>query len=94
LEKLTDAIAAKDGAVDQVGKTAKSLQRLADELNTAVSENRPGIRDFTETTLPAVDGLVLDIEKLAARLNRIADNLERDPSAFLFGPPKRGVHTP
>jgi hypothetical protein len=44
--------------------------------------------------LPAVDGLVLDLEKLAAKLNRIADNLERDPSAFLFGPPKRGVHTP
>jgi paraquat-inducible protein B len=94
LQNLTDTIAAKDGPVDQVGRTARSVQRLAEELNSAVSENRPGVRDFTETTLPAVDGLVLDLEKLAAKLNRIADNLERDPSAFLFGPPKRGVHTP
>jgi phospholipid/cholesterol/gamma-HCH transport system substrate-binding protein len=94
LQKLTDTVAAKDGTADQIGRTARSMQRLSDEINAAVSENRPGIKDFTDTTLPAVDGLVLDLERLAAKLNRIADNLERDPSAFLFGPPKRGVHTP
>ncbi|HXV22928.1 MAG TPA: hypothetical protein VED46_01590, partial [Alphaproteobacteria bacterium] len=94
-QKLTDNITAKEGVVNQLGRTAKSVQRLADEINSAVSENRPGVRDFTETTLPAIDGLVLDLEKLAAKLNRIADDLERDPSGFLFGSSsKRGIHTP
>jgi paraquat-inducible protein B len=94
-QSLTDAAAAKEGVVDQVGRTARSIQRMADEINLAVSDNRPGVKDFTETTLPAVDGLVLDLEQLTAKLNRIADNLERNPSGFLFGnQPKRGVPTP
>jgi hypothetical protein len=33
---------------------------------------------------------VLDLEELARKLNRIADQLERDPSGFLFGGEARG----
>jgi hypothetical protein len=35
--------------------------------------------------LPAIDGLVLDLEQLAQRLNRVAEQLERDPPGFFFG---------
>jgi paraquat-inducible protein B len=75
--------------------TTESVGRMADQINTAVAENRPGLLDFTENTLPAVDGLVLDLEQLAQQLSRVADQLERDPSGFLFGgQPPRGIQTP
>jgi paraquat-inducible protein B len=64
---------------------ASSVGRMGDQINAAVAENRPGLLDFTENTLPAVDGLVLDLEQLTQQLSRVADNLERDPSGFLFG---------
>jgi paraquat-inducible protein B len=64
---------------------AASLGRMADQINNAVAENRPGLRDFSEDTLPAIDGLVLDLEQLAQTLNRVADELERDPSGFFLG---------
>ncbi|NBB70221.1 MAG: MCE family protein [Alphaproteobacteria bacterium] len=64
---------------------AQSLARMADQINNAVAENRPGLRDFSEDTLPAIDGLVLDLEQLAQRLNRVAEQLERDPPGFFFG---------
>jgi paraquat-inducible protein B len=64
---------------------AASLARMADQINNAVAETRPGMRDFSQDTLPAIDGLVLDLEQLAQTLNRVADELERDPSGFFLG---------
>jgi paraquat-inducible protein B len=66
-------------------EAAASLGRMADQINNAVAENRPGLRDFSEDTLPAIDGLVLDLEQLTQTLNRVADELERDPSGFFLG---------
>ena len=64
---------------------AVSLGRMADQINNAVAENRSSFRDFSQDTLPAIDGLVLDLEQLAQTLNRVAAELERDPSSFFFG---------
>jgi paraquat-inducible protein B len=64
---------------------AASVGRMADQINNAVAENRPGFRDFSDGTLPAIDDVVLDLERLAQTLNRVADQLERDPSGFLLG---------
>lgn len=74
-----------DQVVANLVATGESITRMADQINNVVAENRPGLVDFTENTLPAVDGLVLDLEQLAQQLSRVADNLERDPSGFLFG---------
>jgi paraquat-inducible protein B len=72
-------------AVTGARDAAASLGRMADQINNAVAENRSGFRDFSQDTLPAIDGLVLDLEQLAQTLNRVAAELERDPSSFFFG---------
>ncbi len=64
---------------------AASIGRTADQINNFVAENRAGVSDFSEVTLPAVDDLVLDLERLVQTLNRVAEQLERDPSGFLLG---------
>ena len=64
-------------------------------VNNMVAETRPGLRDFSENTLYAVDGLVLDLEQLTQKLGRIADQLERDPPGFFFGGQAgQGIQTP
>ena len=84
----TDLAAERDevnALVADMRGAAGSIGRMGDQIDAAVAENRPGLLDFTENTLPAVDGLVLDLEQLAQQLSRVADELERDPSGFLFG---------
>jgi paraquat-inducible protein B len=85
VERLTAGGGSVDGLITDLSGASSAITRVADQINNAVAENRPGIENFTDGTLYDVDGLVLDLEELARKLNRIADQLERDPSGFLFG---------
>lgn len=96
---LSEALASREEdiarSIDDFDATVQSVGRMADQINNAVAENRPGVRDFSENTLYAVDGLVLDFEQLAQKLNRIADAIERDSSGFFLGNQTRqGVQAP
>lgn len=99
MNALSEALASREEdlarSIDNFDATVQSVGRMADQVNNAIAENRPGVRDFSENTLYAVDGLVLDFEQLAQKLNRIADTIERDSSAFFFGNQARqGVQAP
>lgn len=87
---LADERGEVNALIADLRAASSSFGRMADQINNAAAENRPGIRDFTEETLYAIDGVVLDVEQLAQKLNRIADELERDPPGFLFGGEGRG----
>ncbi len=55
-----------------------------------IGENRPGLRNFVQTTLPGVDDLVSDAQQLAGNLNRLVGQLQRDPTRLLFGDRRPG----
>ncbi len=55
-----------------------------------LAEDRPGIRTFTQQTLPGVDDFVSDAQQLATNLNRLAEQLQRDPTRLLFGDRRQG----
>jgi phospholipid/cholesterol/gamma-HCH transport system substrate-binding protein len=85
------------GLKDQASQTLKDFDHVATnlvgashQLQLAIAENRPGIRDFTRQTLPGIDGLVSDTRQLATNLNRLADQLQRDPTRLLFGDRRQG----
>jgi phospholipid/cholesterol/gamma-HCH transport system substrate-binding protein len=70
--------------------TAKKLDRLADHLDGLVQEDRPTLRDFGQNGLSQLSQLIVDARGLVASLNRVADQLQRDPSRFLFGDRREG----
>jgi phospholipid/cholesterol/gamma-HCH transport system substrate-binding protein len=85
------------GLKDQASQTLTDFDHVADnliaashQLQLAIAENRPGIRDFTQVTLPGIDDLVSDTRQLATNLNRLADQLQRDPTRVLFGDRRKG----
>jgi phospholipid/cholesterol/gamma-HCH transport system substrate-binding protein len=87
----------RGGLKDQVVQTLKDYDRVATnlsdtarQLQAMVSENRPGLRDFVQTTLPGVDDLVNDGQRLAENLNQFVIQLQRDPTRLLFGDRRRG----
>ena len=70
--------------------TAKKLDHLADHIDGLVQENRPNLRDFSQNGLSQLSQLLVDARSLVANLNRITDEIERDPPRFLFGDRREG----
>jgi phospholipid/cholesterol/gamma-HCH transport system substrate-binding protein len=72
-------------------ETAGSVQRMADQINNAVAENREGLQDFTSTGLYEWTGLAQDAQAAVAQIQRVAEELERNPARFLFGGQETGM---
>jgi paraquat-inducible protein B len=77
--------------VVKLGHTADSVKTLTDALNAMLAEDRPGLADFSNGTLYDLNGLISDSRKLVRRANDTLDQLDRDPSRFLFGNNNQGV---
>ena len=88
LQTNSDAIGAM---IDEWTLAAASMRRIADQLQEVFAENRQGLRDFTQTGLYEYTGLAQDAQRLVDQINRIAEELERDPARFLFGDRTQGI---
>jgi paraquat-inducible protein B len=88
LESNRDAIGAM---IDEWTVAASAMRRTADQVEQMVAENRQGTRDFTQYGLYEYTGLAQDAQRLVDQINRIAEELERDPARFLFGDRAQGI---
>jgi phospholipid/cholesterol/gamma-HCH transport system substrate-binding protein len=85
--------------LDKVNKSAAALQVMTEELaktgkavNSLVQETKPDLKEFARNTLAETGLLVAELRQLTATLNRVAQELEREPNALVLGrtPPVRG----
>ncbi len=97
LQHVDQSYIGRSGLRDQVSQTFKDYDRLAanlidtsHQLQLMLAENRPGIRNFSQQTLPGVNDLVSDAQQLVANLNRLVEQIERDPTRLLFGDRREG----
>jgi phospholipid/cholesterol/gamma-HCH transport system substrate-binding protein len=97
LQTVDHSYADHGGLKDQASQTLKDYDRVATnltdtsrQLQLMLAENRPGIRNFSQQTLPGVDDLISDVQQLAANLSRLLDQIERDPTRLLFGDRRQG----
>jgi paraquat-inducible protein B len=88
LQTNRDAIGAM---IDEWTVAASAARRTAEEVEQLVAENRQGLRDFTQRGLYEYSGLAQDAQRLVDQINRIAEELERDPARFLFGDRTQGI---
>jgi paraquat-inducible protein B len=88
LQTNRDAIGAM---IDEWTVAASAARRTAEEVEGLVAENRQGLRDFTQRGLYEYSGLAQDAQRLVDQINRIAEELERDPARFLFGDRTEGI---
>ena len=70
--------------------TAKSLSETSDELRGLIAENRKPLRDFANDGLYDMTRMIAEMRGLVASLSRIAEQLETDPSLYLFGGSEKG----
>ena len=88
---------AKGGLRDQLSQTLNDADKLAKnlgdtnrQLQQVLQDNRPGLHEFTQSTLTQVSNLVRDMQRLIAGLTRFVSSVERDPARLLFGERREG----
>ena len=81
--RLTAAIADFD-------KVAKNLADTNKQLQVALQDVQPGLRNFSQRTLTDMGSLVAETRQLVASANRVVTTVERDPMSLLFGDRREG----
>ena len=85
--------------LERVSKSAAALQTMTEELaqtgravRSVVQESRPNIEQFTRQTLSETGALVTELRALTGTLQRVARQLEQEPSSLVRGrqTPQRG----
>jgi phospholipid/cholesterol/gamma-HCH transport system substrate-binding protein len=94
---LDQSYSQPNGLKDQVGsalgdfdKLVKGLGDTNHQLDQAVVDLRPGLRNFSQKTLGDIDALVGEVRQFVSGLSRLASQLERDPTRLLFGDRREG----
>lgn len=87
----------RDGLKDQAraaltdfGHLARGLNDSNHNLQSILSDARPGVRDLTQHTVGHLNDLLLEARQLVSGLTRLAGQLERDPSRIIYGDRREG----
>lgn len=83
--RINQSAASFSAMTEELAKTSRSVHAIVDE-------NRTELERFSKQTLPEAAMLVTELRQLASILTRVAENLEQQPNALVFGktPPRRG----
>jgi len=84
-ERLPEVLDQTSASVRSLRDMAKELARASASLSSTVDGSRADIAQFTGQTLPESGLLIAELRQLTATLQRLASELEREPSALVFG---------
>jgi phospholipid/cholesterol/gamma-HCH transport system substrate-binding protein len=90
LADLQKALVSANTIISDLTVTSKVLNTATGHLDALIQENRPGLRDFSQGGLNDLHALISDTRVLVAGLTRVAAEIERDPTRFLFGEKREG----
>jgi phospholipid/cholesterol/gamma-HCH transport system substrate-binding protein len=86
----TDRLGNDDGkpAVQNLNKAIASVQQAADNLNAMIGDARPGVQNFSKSTLPEANRLVHDLRDLSQSLKSVSDRINQQGIGGALGPEK------
>src|SRR5215469_2699842 len=97
LDHIDQGFTGKGGLKDEASQALMDFDRLAKnladtnrQLQQVLQENRPGLHEFTQSTLTQVSYLVTDMQRFIDGLSRFVASVERDPARLLFGERREG----
>lgn len=79
------ALGAVDETVEEIARTAQSIDRLTRQFETLMKENREPIEVFTSQGLVEFTRFVEEARLLVASATRFVDELQANPAQFLLG---------
>jgi phospholipid/cholesterol/gamma-HCH transport system substrate-binding protein len=81
-------------AAQDLRKSIAGVQRATDNLDAMITEARPGISNFSKSTLPEANRLVRDMRELTQSLKGVSERVEQGGIGGALGPEKLPDYKP
>lgn len=81
-------------AAQDLRKSIASIQAAADNLNAMITDARPGVQNFSKSTLPEANQLVRDLRELSVSLKAVSDRVNQQGIGGTLGPEKLPDYQP
>jgi phospholipid/cholesterol/gamma-HCH transport system substrate-binding protein len=81
-------------AVQDLREAIASVERSANNLDAMIGDARPGVQNFTKSTLPEANRLVRDMRELTQSLKAVSDRIEQEGIGGALGPEKLPDYKP
>src|SRR3954452_2623371 len=81
-------------AMENLNKAIASIQQAADSLNAMITDARPGVQNFSKSTLPEANKLVHDLRDLSNALEQVANRVNQQGIGGTRGPEKLPDYKP
>ena len=96
LADSTNRLVAEEGrpAAQDLRRAIAAVQRSAENLDAMVADARPGVQNFSKSTLPEVNRLVRDMRELTQSLRGVTERVEQGGIGGALGPEKLPDYKP
>jgi phospholipid/cholesterol/gamma-HCH transport system substrate-binding protein len=96
LADSTNALVVEEGrpAAEDLRKAIAAVERSAVNLDAMVSDARPGIQNFSKSTLPEANRLIRDLRELSQSLKGVSERIEQGGIGGTLGPQKLPDYKP
>ncbi|MFB0875595.1 MULTISPECIES: MlaD family protein [unclassified Sphingobium] len=96
LAATTDALLNDQGKplMADLRKTVQAATRSIDTLDKTIGEAQPGVRAFSNQTMPEVNQLVRDLREMSRAFRGVAEKLDQQGAGSLVGSPKLPDYKP
>ena len=81
-------------AVRDLQKAINSVQQAADNLDAMLADARPGVQNFSKSTLPEANRLIHDLRELSQSLKGVSERVEQGGIGGALGPQKLPDYKP
>ena len=81
-------------AMENLNKAIVSARQAADNLDAMITDARPGVQNFTKSTLPEANKLVHDLRTLSNSLEQISNRVNQQGIGGALGPEKLPDYKP
>jgi phospholipid/cholesterol/gamma-HCH transport system substrate-binding protein len=81
-------------AAEDLRTAITHVQQAADNLNSMISDARPGVQNFSKSTLPEANKLVRDLRDLSQSLRQVSDRVNQQGIGGALGPEKLPDYKP
>lgn len=90
LAATTDSMLTDEGKplMADLRKSVQSATRSIDTLDKTIAEAQPGVRAFSNQTMPEVNQLVRDLREMSRSFRGVADKLDQQGAGSIVGSPK------
>ena len=81
-------------AAEDLRKAIAAVERSANNLDSMIADARPGLQNFSKSTVPEANRLIRDMRELSQALRGVSERVEQEGVGGTLGPQKLPDYKP